>query len=274
MRLTADPLDWDVSLLGKGGADGILFAYDNLVAFKAGPDVAYTDAVLAPELAESWEILEGAWTFIFYLRKGVPFADLPPVNGRELTAFDVKWSYEYWTRTGPFTSKKLATGQWAWMFEGLDRVEVPDPFTVVAQFKKPFVPFVYYTAAERGSPIVPHEIYDADGNLSNRLAGTGAFQLDAGASQKGTRWVWKKNPSYWQPGKPYVDEIRQLAVPDDSSAFAAFQTKQLDVLGDVGNGWNISYEDGERVKRDNPGAGVRESMHPKPLLLYMDVLRL
>src|SRR6266700_4011751 len=41
VRLTEDPQDWDVSLLGKGSADGIFFAYDNLVAFKSGADVAY-----------------------------------------------------------------------------------------------------------------------------------------------------------------------------------------------------------------------------------------
>ncbi len=273
VRLTEDPLDWDVSLLGKGAADGIFLAYDNLVAFRAGQDVAYTDAILAPELAESWEIADGATTFVFHLRKDVKFADLPPVNGRPFTAADVKWSYEYWTRSGQFSGKDLPPGQWAWMFEGLDRIETPDPYTAVAKFKKPFVPFASYTAAERGSPVVPHEIYDADGNLSSRLAGTGAFQLDTSASQRGTRWVWKKNSSYWQPGKPYTDEVRQLIIPDDSAAEAAFQTKQLDVLGDVGNGWNLSYEDGERIKRENPGAGVAQSMHPKPLLLYMMVER-
>ena len=272
-RLTVDPNDWDVSLLGKGGADGIFLAYDNLVGFRAGQDVGYTDAVIAPELAESWEIGKDATTFTFHLRKGVKFADLPPVNGRELTAADVKWSYEYWTRTGQFAGKKLRPAQWAWMFEGMDRVETPDPYTAVVYFKKPFVPFASYAAAERGSPIVPHEIYDQDGNLSNRIVGTGAFQLDVTATQKGTRWVWKRNPTYWQQGKPYIDSVQQLIVPDDSAAFAAFQTKQLDILGDLGNGWNISYQDGQRLQEQNPHAGVQEAMHPKPLLLYINVQR-
>jgi len=268
VRLTEDPLDWDVSLLGKGSADGIFLAYDNLVGFKAGADVSYTDAVLSPELAQSWEIADGATTFVFHLRKDVQFANLPPVNGRGFTADDVKWSYEYWTRTGSFAGKNLPVGQWAWMFEGLDHIEVPDPYTAVAKFRKPFVPFASYTAAERGSPIVPHEIYDADANLSTRVVGTGAFQLDPAASQKGTRWVWKKNQTYWQPGKPYTDQVLQFVIPDDTAAEAAFQTKQLDVLGDVGNGWNLSFEDGERIKRENPAAGLVQSMHPKPLLLY------
>ena len=273
LRLTEDPQDWDVSLLGKGSADGIFFAYDNLVAFKAGADVGYSEAVLAPELAQSWEIQDGGRSFIFHLRKGVQWANIPPVNGRAFTSDDVKWSYEYWTRSGQFAGKGLQPAQWAWMFEGLDRVETPDPSTVVARFKKPFVPFVPYTATERGSPIVPHEIFDRDGKLSNVIAGTGPFQMDTAGTQKGSQYLWKKNPSFWDSGKPYIDEIRQLVVPDDASAEAAFRTKQLDVLGDVGDGWNISYEDGERIKRENPSAGVVQSMHPKPLLLYINVER-
>jgi peptide/nickel transport system substrate-binding protein len=271
LRLTEDPQDWDVSLLGKGSADGIFFAYDNLVAFKAGSDIAYTDAKLAPELAESWEIQDGGRTFIFHVREGVKWANAAPVNGRSVTSNDIKWSYEYWTRSGQFAGKNLQPAQWAWMFEGLDHIETPDDQTAVARFKKPFVPFVPYTAAERGSPIVPHEIYDANGNLSNVIAGTGPFQMDAANTQRGSQYQWAKNPTFWDSGKPYIDQIRQLVVPDDASAEAAFRTKQLDVLGDVGDGWNISFEDGERIKRENPAAGTLQSMHPKPLLLYINV---
>src|SRR5215471_18542619 len=95
LRLTEDPQDWDVSLLGKGSADGVFFAYDNLVAFKAGADIPYTEPALAPELADSWEVLDEGRTFNFHVRKGVKWANVPPVNGRPFTSDDVKWTYEY-----------------------------------------------------------------------------------------------------------------------------------------------------------------------------------
>ena len=42
-------------------------------------------------------------------------------------------------------------------------------------------------------------------------AGTGAYIWDAAGSQKGSRFVFKKNPDYWEAGKPYLNEIRQMA---------------------------------------------------------------
>ena len=44
---------------------------------------------LQPWLAESWEQSEDGLTWTFHLRQGVLFS-----NGREMTAEDVKWSYE------------------------------------------------------------------------------------------------------------------------------------------------------------------------------------
>ena len=70
------------------------------------------------------------------------------------------------------------------------------------RFKQPFVPFVSYTATPFMG-ILAREIYDQDGHYKDRIVGSGPYQLDSAASQKGARWVWKKNPSYWDSGKPY-----------------------------------------------------------------------
>ena len=42
--------------------------------------------VLAPELAERWDVSPDGKLITFYLHKGVKFANLPPVNGREVIA--------------------------------------------------------------------------------------------------------------------------------------------------------------------------------------------
>ena len=44
-----------------------------------------------PDLAESWEQPDPL-TYKFILRKGVKWQNLPPINGRELTSADVKYS--------------------------------------------------------------------------------------------------------------------------------------------------------------------------------------
>src|SRR5439155_14918125 len=56
------------------------------------PEVQRTP-VIRKTLATSWEMVTPS-TWIFKLRQGVKFHNRPPVNGREMTAEDVKYSYE------------------------------------------------------------------------------------------------------------------------------------------------------------------------------------
>ena len=269
-RVTTDPFDWDMSYVGKSqpNQDGATLSYNSLLGFRSGPGIAYDQLELRPELAERWESTE-ATTFTFHLRKGAKFHNLPPVNGRELTAADVKWSFEYGSRTGDFKDKKLPQGQFDWFFEGLDRIETPDASTVTVRFKQPFAPFLNYAGSD-WNPIVAREVFEQDGNLKGKLIGTGPFQLDSGASQKGSRWVWKRNPSYWDAGRPYVDEVRWLVLPDDSATFSAFQTRQLDIVG-VAGGTTITPSSAEQIKRANPKATVFEFPDTGPPHLYLNM---
>jgi peptide/nickel transport system substrate-binding protein len=256
MRVATDPYDFDMNYVGKNGAEmggQYGMGYEGLLTFKVGPDVAFLDTVTVPALAESWEVSADARSYTFHLRKGVKFANIPPVNGREMTAEDVKWSFEYWGHLGKF--KGISRGPWdAWVI-GIASAEAPDPYTAVIRFKEPYTPFLTYVAA-KVLVVVPHEIFDQDGHFKNQIAGTGAFQLDTKASQKGSRWVWSKNPTYWQPGKPHMDAVRWLVINDESTGLAAFQTKQLDMLDEYST--TIDYGKSLEVRKAAPNVVVSE----------------
>ncbi|MSQ10563.1 MAG: ABC transporter substrate-binding protein [Dehalococcoidia bacterium] len=268
VRIANDPFDWDLSYVGKSipNGDGQAFIYSSLLGFKSGPDVRYDELILAPELAEKWTVSPDGKTFTFNLRPGVKFADKAPVNGRALTSTDVKWSYEYWSRTGEFKDKRLPTAQFAWMFDGVQSVEAPNATTVVVRFEEPYAPFLNYAASDF-NPVVPREIYDKDGHLKTQNAGSGPFQLDEASSQKGSRWILKKNPTYYEPGKPYLDEIRWLVIPDDSTASAAFRTKQLDILGGSGR---LGLQQSQDVIKAVPNATHFEYSDPAPMHFYIN----
>lgn len=229
-RAAGEPYDWDVTYNKGTGSAGRAVVMNSLLGFKTGPDVGHRERIIRPELAERWEVSPDAKTYTFHLRRGVKFADLTPAGGRELTAPDAKWMLEYIGRLGDF--KKLPQANISWALEGLDSVDAPDPYTVVARFKDPFAPFINYVAHDYMG-IAPHEIYDQDGHLKDRIVGSGPYQLDVPASQKGTRWVFAKNPTYWEAGKPYIDAVHMLVLPDPGSAYAAFRAKQLDWLDEV-----------------------------------------
>ena len=245
---------------------GSLWPTTRCLVFKHGTDVPYDTGVLQPNLAAKWEQPD-PMTYVFHLRPGIKFANMPPVNGRDLTSSDIKWSYEYWSRSGQFKDKKLPPSQYASYFEGVAGIDATDPQTATVRFSKPFVPFINYTASYF-NPIVPHDIYDADGKLSNQIAGTGPGQIDLQDSQKGSRWVWKRNPAYWDTGKPYVDEVHWIVIADEAAATSAFQTKQVDILGIAAD--TISARTAEQIKKANPTAMVAEYL-PVGTSLYLNI---
>jgi peptide/nickel transport system substrate-binding protein len=269
VRTTVDPFDWDVTYVGKGtpNVNGIRHAYTSLLQFKSGPSVSYGELTLEPALAEKWETPDGQ-TFTFKLRSGATFPNSAPTNGRAVTSADVKFSYEYLSRTGSVAAKNLPAADQSWQFEGLSAIETPDPSTVVVRFEKPFVPFLNYMGSD-DNPIMAHEIFDSYGNFKDHLAGTGAWQLDTSSSQAGSKWVWKRNPAYWDSGRPYIDQVTWLVMKDDAAAFAAFTAKQVDTL--TGSGNSVSVKQSEQIAKSRPDAVIKAIQDLSPVPLYMMV---
>src|SRR5215813_2351288 len=93
------------------------FVYNKLVRHKVGPEIRPGTFIVEPDLAERWEALDDT-TYIFTLRKGVKWHNKPPVNGRELVAEDVKFTYDRFL---------MEPGNpLHFMLEPVDRVEVVD----------------------------------------------------------------------------------------------------------------------------------------------------
>jgi len=267
VRVSRDPIDWDPKFQGRDspGQEALAMAYNSLLSFKSDPGLDYTEMVLQPDLAQRWEVSPDGKTYTFDLRRGAKFADLPPVNGRELTSADVKFTISYYTLTGEFEGRGLELGRNAYRFEGVERVETPDRYTVRVQFEEPFVPFINYAASD-WSPVLPREIFDQDGSFKERIAGTGLFQLDEAASQRGTRWVFKRNPGYWEKGKPYLDEVRWLVVNNEGSAFAALQTQQLHSIA------GLAFQNFEEARKLVPEAQTFRYLQPKSFTLRVSQL--
>jgi len=270
--VTADPTSWDVSISGVSSVSDRwrARAYEGVLRFKAGPDVDAGALILEPSLAERWEVSPDGRTYTFHLRKGVNWQNVPPVDGREFTSADVKFSWDYASRTGEFKDRNLKRSFFSWLFEGMESVETPDRSMVVVKFKEPFAPFINYVAHSK-NPMYAREVFDREGHFEETLIGTGAFILDGESSQRGSRWVMKKNPDYWDRGKPYLDELRGLVLPAAGTAFAAFQTKQLDLLG--GGGGEIRHEDVKQIKADVPEAVVQTEQREAPRQVYLNVRR-
>src|SRR5207249_1325223 len=129
-----DPPNWDLDqTISYKTHIAHTFTHSRLVKHKAGPGVAPGSLVIEGDLAESWT-QPNETTYVFKLRRGVRWHNKPPVNGRELTAEDVRYTVER------FLAVKGNAN--AYMLRSVDKVEAPDKYTVKFTLKEPFAWFL------------------------------------------------------------------------------------------------------------------------------------
>lgn len=184
---------------------------------------------LRPGLAESYTISEDGLVYTFRLRPGVKFH-----NGREVTAEDVKYSLD--RVTNPETQSPGAGffGAIAGFEDagpgGLSGVEVIDPLTVRITLSRPDATFLHVMALNFAS-VVPREAVEAAGqDFGKQPVGTGAFRLKEWTL--GQRLVFERNPDYWRPGVPLLDEIVFEVGQEPVVALLRLQKGEVDLPGD------------------------------------------
>jgi peptide/nickel transport system substrate-binding protein len=171
----------------------------------------------APDLAESWTASKDGLVYTFKLRKGVKFHD-----GSEMTSKDVKASYDkiIFPPSGVLSDRK---GQ----YEVVEVVEAPDPYTVRFRLKWPAASFLA-SVASPWNWIYKADILAKDPHwYETHVMGTGPFIFVEHV--KGSHWVGKKNPNYWDKGKPYLDGYRALFVSSSSAQVAAIRGERAHI---------------------------------------------
>jgi peptide/nickel transport system substrate-binding protein len=172
------------------------------------------DLNLIPWLAESWEQSEDGLTWTFHLREGVMFS-----NGREMTAEDVKWSFERLIdpATGAGNAGRVGPPE--------TQIEVIDDYTVAITHPEPFGIFPQSIGFDKSTGIVAMESLDEDGSISVPI-GTGPFQITD--VQGTTQLTLERNEHYWQEGLPYLDQIIIEPIPDDTVRETALRGGEVD----------------------------------------------
>ncbi|MEX2145440.1 MAG: ABC transporter substrate-binding protein [Candidatus Rokuibacteriota bacterium] len=218
------------------------FTHNRLLRHKPGPDVKPGTFDLEGDLAESWSQPDDK-TYVFKLRKGVRWHKKPPVNGRELTADDVKYTFDRFT-----TIKGNAN---AHMMASLDRVEVLDKHTVKFTLKETNAWFLDFLVSPMALCIVAKEAVDQFGDLKRPEAviGTGPWMMDRHESK--VRSVFVRNPDYFRPGEPYIERVEGIDFNDPAARLAAFVTGQIDA-GPEFPGMMIRRQDWKIIKEKRP----------------------
>lgn len=183
--------------------------YDGLT--EIGPD-----GTLAPALATGWRA-ETETKWVFTLRENVRFA-----NGEPCTAEAVKTTFDHirsWEGRGTSAYREIAT---------VSKVEVRGPHTLVISTA---VPDVMLPQKLVSIKILPPRHFAEVGvaGMEQAPIGTGPYMQ---VSRTTSTILLKRNPHAWRPGR--VDEIKLVAVPDQTARIQALAAGQVTIALDVG----------------------------------------
>src|SRR5262245_1631229 len=234
------------------------FAYSTLVRYKVGADVRPGTFTVEPHLAERWE-QPNETTYVFHLRQGVKWHNKPPLNGRELVADDVKFTYDrFLTEQG---------NPLRFMLESVERVEAVDRYTVQFILKEPFVWLVNVLANPQGMWIIAPEVVQRFGDLKQpeSAIGTGPFLLER--YEPNVKTVFKRNSDYFLKDQPYVDGVEWLVLEDPSTGLAMYRTGQIDC--GPWHWWSVRQQDLEAFKQSQPNLVYQDYLSNVPGVIYM-----
>lgn len=161
-------------------------------------------------LATEWTFTEPA-KLDFKLQSGVKFH-----NGEDFTAEDVKFTIEY--VKNPDTASPNAA-----ILDQIDTVEVLDPLTIRLNLLQPWPAIV--------ANLTTIQIYSKTAtpdSIAESPNGTGPFIWKEWVP--GDHITIAKNPNYWIPGQPYLDEIVFRPIKEKATSLSVMEAGDADVF--------------------------------------------
>jgi len=225
---------------------------EGLLAGKASADVPKN-----PKIADYWEpalateiptvenndvkVSGNTMTVTWKLRHGVKWHD-----GEPFTSKDVKATFDQWWLK--FGEKNPTPMQTTSGWDQVTAVDTPDDFTAVVHWKSIFGPYLGFGSGPYG--IMPAHLLEktwaAGGDMTATklqiaipggfngtatwdkfMVGTGPYMFKEWVT--GDHMTLVKNPNWWGPHKPYLDQITIKFEPDTNTQLADLRTGTIDM---------------------------------------------
>src|ERR1700760_641132 len=204
--------EWDLGLApATGGAAPS--TYEDAIfgqLFRATPSGG-----IEPVLATGYTVTDGGTVLTISLRSGVKFSDGTPFN-----AAAVAWNVKRDLAT-PSTASPL--GSWPALVK-TGGITTPSNLTVVLHFSSPYAPLITTLIGSNVNHIASPTAVAKEGAKEFQLKPVGAGPFEVASNIVDHQLTLKRNPGYWQTGRPYLNELEFTTVSDDQTAYESLQS--------------------------------------------------
>jgi ABC-type transport system substrate-binding protein len=235
----------DVNTLDPAlGYDVVSWPAESLV-YRGLVSYGEDNQTIVPALAESFAASEDGLTFTFTLREGLKFS-----NGRDLTADDVKYSFERLLNPetaspGTFIYEVIAGAPefMAGTAQEVSGIRVVDPRTVEFTLSRPEWTFLQRLAVPFASIVAKEGVEAAGEEFGRQPLGAGPFILTSWES--GLSLKFERNPHYYREGYPKVDAVEIQVGIDPSVMVLRVESGEVDASLDY-----VPQADYPRIAQD------------------------
>jgi peptide/nickel transport system substrate-binding protein len=164
------------------------------------------DGAMRGELAESWGVEDGGWTF--HLREAT-FHDGSPV-----TSADVRWNIEQ-------VAAKDSTAYFGGQFQDITNIDTPDDKTIRLTTARPIATLPSWFA-HYNMPILP------EGADPENSIGAGPFKLDE--RERGVSMTLSAYDGYYKSDLPKLAGAKVIVYADENLRVAALEAGDVDLI--------------------------------------------
>lgn len=161
------------------------------------------------DIATGSKFENGGKTVLIYVRRGVTFSDGTPLNASAV-AYNFKRDL-----ASPCTCRP------EWL---VSSITTPDPYTVRVDLKVPDGAFIDQLLSSNAEWMASPTALQKLGEQAFKIKPVGAGPFEVVSDTLSNQLVLKKNPHYWQPGRPYLNQLVFKSIANDESALEAMQS--------------------------------------------------
>ena len=173
---------------------------------------------LVPWLAQGHTVSSDGKTWTFGLRPGVKFS-----NGKAVTPADVVFSIH--------RAATDSAGPLSFLDFAIKSIKASGSRTVTFELSQPWAPFLSDISVFANAILPKNFGGESESAFFANPIGTGPFVLKSFV--KGGSAVLTRNKHYWQPGKPYLDEVNFSYIPEDTQRVEQLKGGEVHVISAV-----------------------------------------